>query len=132
MKVVINSDYGGFGLSHEAKLRYIEEKGLKLYMHYNKEWDMMSFYTVPYEEYQKVYEKDLANGLYKDSNSLHWNPREIERNDPILVRVVQEMGEKANGRNAKLKIVDIPLDIQWTIEDYDGSEWVAEKHRTWS
>jgi hypothetical protein len=27
--------------------------------------------------------------------------------------------------------VDIPLDIQWTIEEYDGDEWVAEVHRTW-
>jgi hypothetical protein len=44
---------------------------------------------------------------------------------------VKELGEKANGRFAELKIVDIPLDIQWTIEDYDGDEWVTEKCRTW-
>jgi hypothetical protein len=37
----------------------------------------------------------------------------------------------ANGRFAKLKLVDIPLDIQWAIEEYDGDEWVIEKHRTW-
>jgi hypothetical protein len=131
MKIVINAEYGGFGLSHEALLRYIEEKGLKLYIHYTKEFDMLSFYTVPYEEYERVHQKDLANGLYKDSNSLCWNPREIERNDPILVRVVEEMGEKADGKNSRLSIVEIPDDIEWTIEDYDGSEWVAEKHRTW-
>jgi hypothetical protein len=49
-----------------------------------------------------------------------------------LVRVVQELGEKADGFCSKLKLVDIPTDVQWTIEEYDGMEWVAEKHRTWS
>jgi len=32
MKVVINTCYGGFGLSHEAMLRYAEIKGIKLYL----------------------------------------------------------------------------------------------------
>jgi len=31
-----------------------------------------------------------------------------------------------------LKIVDIPDGVEWEIEEYDGMEWVAEKHRTWS
>ena len=131
MKIVINEIHGGFGLSHEAVLRYIEEAGLKLYIHYNKEWDCLSFYTVPYEEYERVHKEDKKNGLYRNSNSLCWNPREIERNDPILVRVVEEMGEDADGKHSRLSIVEIPDDVEWQIEEYDGSEWVAEKHRTW-
>ena len=131
MKIVINADYGGFGLSHEAVLRYIEEAGLKLHIHYNKEFDMLSFYTVPYEEYQRVHKKDLKEGLYKDSNALHWSYRQIYRNDPILVRIVEEMGEDADGKHSRLSIVEIPDDVEWQIDDYDGSEWVAEKHRTW-
>jgi hypothetical protein len=46
--------------------------------------------------------------------------------------VVKELGEKANGFCSSLKIVDIPIDVQWFIEEYDGNEWVSEKHRTWS
>jgi hypothetical protein len=45
--------------------------------------------------------------------------------------VVLELGEAANGRCAELKVVEIPDDVEWQIEEYDGLEWVAEKHRTW-
>ena len=57
--------------------------------------------------------------------------RDIPRDDPALVQVVEEMGADADGRCAELKVVDIPDDVQWQIEEYDGREWVAEKHRTW-
>jgi hypothetical protein len=57
---------------------------------------------------------------------------EIERNDPVLVQVVEELGEEADGDYGQLKVVDIPEDVQWDINDYDGKEWVAEVHRTWS
>ena len=55
----------------------------------------------------------------------------IERDDPHLVKVVETLGKKANGRFARLKVVDIPEDVDWQIEEYDGLEWVAEMHRTW-
>jgi len=29
------------------------------------------------------------------------------------------------------KVVEIPDDIEFVIEEYDGIEWVAEKHRVW-
>ena len=56
---------------------------------------------------------------------------EIERNDPRLVAVVEELGKKANTWVSSLKIVEIPDDVDWVIEEYDGLEWVSEKHRTW-
>jgi hypothetical protein len=56
----------------------------------------------------------------------------INRNNLVLVEVVEQLGEAANGKFAELKVVEIPDDVQWTIEDYDGAEWVAEKHRTWN
>lgn len=57
--------------------------------------------------------------------------REVPRDDPFLLQVVTALGEEANGKYAKLKIVEIPEDVKWTIEEYDGQEWVAEAHRTW-
>ena len=41
------------------------------------------------------------------------------------------MGEKANGTFAKLQLVEIPDGVGWQVEEYDGMEWVSEKHRTW-
>jgi hypothetical protein len=55
-----------------------------------------------------------------------------KRNDPKLVEAVEKLGEEANGRFARLKVIEIPDDVEWTIEEYDGSEWVAEKHRIWN
>ena len=131
MKVVINGDYGGFGLSEEAVDRYIELAGFKLYKHNDPEWKSTSYYTVPYEEFLKVNAADREKGNYKDSNALCWSYHEIPRNDPILVQVVKELGERVNSLYSSLKMVDIPLDVQWFIEDYDGLEHVSEKHRTW-
>jgi len=48
-----------------------------------------------------------------------------------LVEVVEKLGKAAYGFAANLKIVEIPEDVDWCIEENDGLEWVAEKHRTW-
>lgn len=61
-----------------------------------------------------------------------FSDRDIPRDDPYLVKIVKEMGMAANGPHANLKIVEIPGDVEWLIQEYDGAEWVAEKHRTWS
>ena len=44
-----------------------------------------------------------------------------------------KLGKRANGLFGELKIVEIPDDIEWQIEQDNetGREWVAEKHRTW-
>lgn len=57
---------------------------------------------------------------------------ELKRDDPHLVQVVQELGKAANTCYSELKVVEVPLDVEWTIHEYDGCEWVAEAHRTWS
>lgn len=56
---------------------------------------------------------------------------EEKRDDPKLIECIEALGDKANGRWARLGIVEIPDDVEWQIDDYDGVEWVAEKHRTW-
>ena len=57
---------------------------------------------------------------------------EIKRNDPILVEIVEQLEEDASSSFAELKVVEIPDDVVWGIEEYDGNEWIAEKHRTWN
>lgn len=110
-KIVINTIHGGFGLSHDAMVRYADLKGIKLVA------EGTGRSLVPYHYW-------VDNEAFRDGD--------IDRDDPVLVQVVEEMGGKANGRYADLKVVEIPDDVQWTIDEYDGSEWVAEVHRTWS
>lgn len=77
---------------------------------------------------------DDAATLYKDMAGItdtDWHDREVARDDPYLVKVVQDLKEESYGRYAELKIVEVPADVEWTIDEYDGMEWVAEKHRTW-
>lgn len=111
MKIVLNSCYGGFSLSEEAVLKYAQKKGIKLVQ--NK------------EEYFKPFYKDEI----KVEN--YFSEREIPRDDFDLIETVEELGEKANGVYAELRIVTIPDDVDWEIEEYDGKEWISEKHRTW-
>ena len=56
---------------------------------------------------------------------------DIERNDPFLVQVVEELGAEANDIYSLLKIINIPDDIAWYIHEYDGLESVHEQHRSW-
>lgn len=55
----------------------------------------------------------------------------ISRTDENLISVVEELGEESWAKFSKLKIVEIPDDVEWEIAEYDGVEWVAEKHRVW-
>jgi hypothetical protein len=142
MKVVINSCYGGFSLSQEGVMRYAEIKGITLYPEVDPKWKSMklvTYWTCPPEERtgilpdEKFYEASMeerqaSNNAY---GSLTLNDRDIARDDPVLVQVVEEMGADANGRCADLRVVEIPDDVEWEIEEYDGKEWVAEVHRTW-
>ena len=54
------------------------------------------------------------------------------RTDPRLLAAVEKIGyEKANGVFADLEIVEIPDDVEWEIQEYDGWESIHEKHRSW-
>ena len=55
-----------------------------------------------------------------------------KRADPKLVRCVEQLGKKANGEYAELKIIEIPDDVSWYIFRHDvGPEVIHEKHRVW-
>jgi hypothetical protein len=41
------------------------------------------------------------------------------------------MGKQSWGAYSQLKVVEIPDGVEWEIAEYDGSEHIAEKHRTW-
>ena len=74
-----------------------------------------------------------AESRYREITGEYWPMFrwEVKRDDPMLIRVIEELGDKASGKYADLKIVEIPDGVQWQIDEYDGNEWVAEQHRTW-
>jgi hypothetical protein len=93
VKVVVNTRFGGFGVSEAGICQYEAYSGLKR---------------------QDVCQHEPAF-----------------RACPHLVRVVEEMGRKADGPFAELAVVEVPDEVQWEIAEYDGKEWVAEAHRRW-
>ena len=130
MKIVINKCYGGFGLSHEGVMRYAELKGITLY--YENDGFLSSYYTIPVDEFRKLDAEAKKTQDFSEINSVYFCSYDMPRTDPDLVQVVEELGEKANGDFAELKIVNVPDDVEWEIDDYDGIESVHEVHRRWS
>lgn len=134
MKVVINRCYGGFGLSELAYEKLIEY-GIPVRKYIEQKIDSKTglFLPEPLNDGEVIFDSNLSDkddiwsfmGRYWDT----WTSD--NRAHPLMVKVVEELGEDANGRCAELKIVEIPDGIDYTIEEYDGIEWVAEKHRTW-
>ena len=132
-KIVINAGIGGFGLSYKAVMRYAELKGITLYAanllhpvsskavpYYGDEPALFVHYaTSPLNEKSEFNEEDY---FYETL---------IPRDDPSLVQAVEELGSEASGMS-KLKIVEIPADVEWEIQSSSaGRESVHEKHRVW-
>jgi len=114
MKIVINKKYGNFSLSEEAVLFYGDKKGLNI--------------IAIRDEVIKDINHYYLNEEKEENSFCEWN---IKRNDPVLVEVVEHLGDLANGRYSKLKVVEVPDDVKWYIHDYDGVEEVHEEHRKW-
>ncbi len=107
MKVVYNSCYGGFGLSEEGLLMLAELKGYDL--------------TTCEVKY---------SGIYKDDRRV-FDSESCDRNDPDLVKVVETLGEDANGGYADLSIEEIPDGAEYEITEYDGYEYVVPPRQEW-
>lgn len=140
-KVVINTCFGGFGLSREAMFRYAEIKGITLYPEEDKQYaslGIITYYTVPEDKRTPPLPEPWNANTIEECCAYNkacaeetLSPYSIARDDPALVQVVKELGSAANGGHAKLRVVEIPDDVNWEIEEYDGNEHVAEVHRMW-
>jgi len=125
LKVVVNHCYGGFGLSAAAIVE-LYKRGSKVV----EAFDPEKYYGT--KNWEAEHEKHKSCGsVFFDGKILNDCKDGDRRGDAALVSVVEEMGARADGQCAKLQVVEIPDGIDWTIEEYDGQEWVAEAHRTW-
>ena len=109
--IVICAIHGGFGLSDKAIELYAERKGLTLKKDTHPAW----------------------GHTYRREDGVHFSVNEIRRDDPVMIDVINELGEEeCSNWSCRLKVVTIPDGVEWQIEEYDGLEWIAEKHRTWN
>ena len=136
MKIVINRCYGGFELSALATKRLAELQGRECYF-FKQELPGLTYIPISLEEADKCclfYAWDIPD---PDSNSEQrkhfiYYSGGIDRTDTNLIRVVEELGEKANGQCAELEIIEIPDGVDYEIDEYDGVESIHERHRSWS
>ena len=137
MKIVINRCYGGFGLSSSAVKEYLKLKGKKCFFYkedyVNKIWNQVSDDSA--SNYDNTLTKDYGASfkydwyLIKDDYFYYGN---IERTDEDLIKVVETLGsEKASGHLSRLQIIELPDDVVWELDEYDGIETVREVHRSW-
>jgi len=125
MKIAINKCYGGFGLSDAAAIKCIE-RGMTC-KNAKTEQDDSDFDTCDFHYHSsKIFDQHY---YINDCRNIEF------RTNSILIGVIEEMGDEASGEYGDVKIIDLPDnvttdDIQ--IEEYDGQEWIAEKHRMWS
>lgn len=112
--IVINTCHGGFGLSRDAQIAFLERSEIS--------------YTLVSRDDRHSNQRYGPMIMVKGK---HWYDKDITRDNPILVTLVHELGNAANGDHARLKVVRVPANVDWQIDDYDGKEWISEKHRTW-
>lgn len=135
-KVVYNACFGGFSLSHAAIMRYAEIKGLKLYP-FVDERDTSGRVTLSKQRAATKADIEKAFCVHycttpEYSNDTYWTGRDMERDDPALVQVVEELGKKANGQCAELRIEEVPAGTLYRIDEYDGRESVmTQGEYTW-
>ena len=108
-KVVYNACYGGFGLSKEACQRYWDIKGQQVWIE-DAQWGFDVWLVSPEDRIENAYSKQT------------WYNNYVDRHDPVLVQVVEELGDKANGMCAELAIAEVYG--PYRIDEYDGFESV--------
>ena len=132
MKIVINTGYGGFSLSPKGERRYLELSGQNDYFYKQSKYK----YTHGINEFVRIDNiEDVPDICFyctthdqgkviSDYPEDVFNSRNIKRNDPVLVQVVEELGEESFGACAELKIVEIEKGRWFKIDEYDGLETI--------
>lgn len=128
-KIILNKCFGGFELSKKGYELYAKKKGLELYTYtQNFENGKIKYeYSDSKDLLTTYFTKDFGNDVEisnKDYEKYSLYLRGEAREDKTLIEVVEELGEQASGRFGELKIVEIPENAFYLIDEYDGIETV--------
>jgi len=136
-KIVINQCYGGFGLS-DAAYEHLIGQGVPVKAYVEPKLDPKTGLYKHEPDEEVIYDRTLGPDPFNDAKHILFTGRYWEtwlgrnREDPRLIATIEALGTKANKpHTAELVVVEIPDDVNYTIEEYDGLEHVAEVHRTW-
>ena len=147
MKIVINKCFGGFGLSDKAYEKLIEwGVPVKKYIAEKRDTETGRYKPEPLNDGEVIFDRELTpvgECTINDTYHKYKNKSRIQtrywdtwtrgaRTHPLIIRLVEELGDEANGFAASLKVIEVPDGVEWEISEYDGNEHVAEKHRTWT
>lgn len=137
-KVILNKCFGGFDVSKEAYELYAKKKGLELFCYEMDIKDIKKpiyrYATKKISLFNNYFIKDFGNNVRitnEDYEKYNLYLDTSHREDPILIEVIEELGEKANGRFGELKIVEIPDELDYVIDEYDGIETLHQKVQEW-
>jgi len=97
-QIVLNRCYGGFSLSKQAWELYLQAKGLPC-----SRWDW---------------------GHPMDAQGCHYP--DPERDDPVLIDIVEKLGNNASGQCSNLEVATVTVTID--LSNFDGKESVASAH----
>lgn len=146
-KIILNKDYGGFQVSAKAHKLYAERLGKELFYYtgeiatYLNCKSKVMYKKVSYEDFVKkntlfyFYSfKDLGDEITRDiareDDDSILNLDEQHREDPLLIQIVEELGEEASGWAGTLKVVEIPDELangNYMIDNYEGIEVLHAK-----
>lgn len=136
-KVILNKCFGGFDVSKEAYMLYAKKKGLTLYLYESEFINRKFIYKKANDDnsiFRHYFIKDMGDNVEisnEDYEKYCLYLKDEHREDPILIEVVEELGEKASGRFGNLKVVEIPDDLEYVIDEYDGIETLHQKVEEW-
>ena len=108
MKVFVNECYGGFGFSNEACIMWLEKQGIPV----------------------EIFDHDdrYAHTFLVDGEKRYLRTG-ISRTDAVMIEIFEEKGsEFVSGPHAELELVEVPDGCQYSIHEYDGTEYIDE---TW-
>ena len=110
MKIVLNKCYGGFQLSDKAILWLEENKGWKL---------------------DKEFVKLSSSWALSNRTLMAKADTEELRINLDVIECVEILKEESHTRLSELRVVEIPDNANWEIDEYDGIERVREVSEVW-
>lgn len=148
-EVLINCDYGGYGLSYPVVQKIADIKGDKIYWYAHiantekvdsSDKDKYTYKRIPYKDLHKYSSvkltattKDYGESTYVpifdrykydlfNLNVMHQADKQY-RTDKTIIEAVKSLGlQKSSGSYCDLKIVKIPKHCYFTIVNYLGKE----------